>query len=246
VVQSNLFNSSDIKTVVVCELTSVLKRAGAPGNVLLVPGEGGLPEQSVVNVSRLVTLDKKRDLYRFCVILAQNVQRACEGVKAMSGVIEPVDWHHSADELHECYKAERELEARKRLGALWLVRQGESVSSAAQSMGVGRRTLTRWLSWYREGGLEEVLSRVPGHGALGNECWLSEHQQQELVERSGRGEFRTYEEARQWVEQQWGVEYRYKGMYALLARLGVRPKVPRPAAEKADPEVQEAWKRGAF
>src|SRR5215218_4936699 len=186
------------------------------------------------------------DLYRFCVILAQNVQRACEGVKAMSGVIEPVDWHHSADELHECYKAERELEARKRLGALWLVRQGESVSSAAQSMGVGRRTLTRWLSWYREGGLEEVLSRVPGHGALGNECWLSEHQQQELVERSGRGEFRTYEEARQWVEQQWGVEYRYKGMYALLARLGVRPKVPRPAAEKADPEVQEAWKRGAF
>jgi len=83
----------------------------------------------------------------------------------------------------------------KRLGALWLVRQGESVSAAAQSMGVGRRTLTRWLSWYREGGLEEVLSRVPGHGALGNECWLSLHQQQELVERAGRGEFRTYEEA---------------------------------------------------
>lgn len=64
VVQSNLFNSSDIKTVVVCELTSVLKRAGAPGNVLLVPGEGGLPKHSVVNVSRLVTLDKKRDLGR--------------------------------------------------------------------------------------------------------------------------------------------------------------------------------------
>ena len=85
---------------------------------------------------------------------------------------------------------------------------------------------------------------MPGHGALGNECRLSLHQQRELVERAGYGEFRTYEEARRWVEQQWGVEYRYKGMYALLARLGVRPKVPRPAAEKADPEVQEAWKRG--
>jgi mRNA interferase MazF len=58
VVQSDLFNRTEIKTVVVCELTSVLRRANAPGNVLLVPGDGELPEQSVVNVSRMVTLDK--------------------------------------------------------------------------------------------------------------------------------------------------------------------------------------------
>jgi len=162
----------------------------------------------------------------------------------MSGVIEAVDWQESADELHERYKAERDLELRKRLGALWLVRRGESVTSAGRSMGVGRRTLTRWLSWYRESGLQEVLSRVPGHGASGNACRLSEHQQQELLERAGRGEFRTYEEARRWVEEERGVEYRYKGMYAALRRLGVRPKVPRPAAEKADPETQQAWKKG--
>ncbi len=63
----------------------------------------------------------------------------------MSGAIEAVDWQESADDLHERYRAERDLEARKRLGAL-LVRRGESVSGAAESMGVGRRTLTRWLS----------------------------------------------------------------------------------------------------
>lgn len=40
-------------------MTSVLRRANAPGNVLLVPGEGNLPAQSVVNVSRMVTLDKR-------------------------------------------------------------------------------------------------------------------------------------------------------------------------------------------
>ncbi len=79
---------------------------------------------------------------------------------------------------------------------------------------------------------------------MGKECRLSERQQQELVERAGRGEFRTYEEARRWVEKEWGVEYRYKGIYAVLARLGVRPKVPRSAAQRADPEAQEAWKRG--
>lgn len=162
----------------------------------------------------------------------------------MSGVIEAVDWSESADELHARFRAERDVEARKRLGALWLVRRGESVSGAAQAAGVSRRTLTRWLGWYRRGGLEEVLSRVPGHGAVGSECRLSERQRELMVERASLGEFRTYEEARRWVEEEWGVRYRYKGMYALLARVGVRPKVPRPAAEKADPEAQEAWKRG--
>lgn len=162
----------------------------------------------------------------------------------MSGVIEAIDWNESADELYARYRTERDVEARKRLGALWLLRRGESVTSAAEATGVSRRTLTRWLGCYRRGGLAEVLRRVPGHAAVGSECRLSEHQQEELVERASLGEFRTYEEARRWVEEEWGVKYRYKGMYALLARVGVHPKVPRPAAEKADPEAQGSWKRG--
>ena len=159
-------------------------------------------------------------------------------------MIEAIDWNESADELYARYRAERDVEVRKRLGALWLLRRGESVSSAAEATGVSRRTLSRWLGWYRRGGLAEVLGRVPGHGAVGSQCWLSEHQQELLFERASLGELCTYEEARRWVEEEWGVKYRYKGMYALLARVGVRPKVPRPAAEKADPQAQESWKRG--
>src|ERR1051326_8392242 len=60
VVQNNLFNQSRIHTVVVCGLTSNLRRADAPGNVLLERGEGDLPRRSVVNVSQIFTLDKKR------------------------------------------------------------------------------------------------------------------------------------------------------------------------------------------
>jgi mRNA interferase MazF len=60
IVQNNLFNHSNIKTVLVCPLTSNLKRANAPGNVLLDKKESNLPKQSVVNVSQLFTVDKSR------------------------------------------------------------------------------------------------------------------------------------------------------------------------------------------
>ena len=136
------------------------------------------------------------------------------------------------------------MEQRKRLQALWCLREGETATEAAKQAGIGRRTVVRWLAWYREGGLEEVLRRVPGHGAKGKAHRLSAAQQQELVARCGRGEFRTTGEVRDWVQSEWGVPYRESSMYSVLARLEIHPKVPRPQAEKADPVAQEVWKKG--
>ncbi len=51
-------NASRIRTVVACVLTHNLSRGSIPGNVTLAPGEGNLREQSVVNISQVVTLDK--------------------------------------------------------------------------------------------------------------------------------------------------------------------------------------------
>lgn len=47
-----------ISNVVVCALTSNLKRSKEPGNVLLDKGEANLPRQSVVVVSQVSTVDK--------------------------------------------------------------------------------------------------------------------------------------------------------------------------------------------
>jgi mRNA interferase MazF len=58
VVQNNVMNASRLGTVVMCGLTTTLKRATSPGNVLLHPGEANLPERSVVNVSQVMTFDK--------------------------------------------------------------------------------------------------------------------------------------------------------------------------------------------
>ena len=53
VIQDDVFNRSRIHTVIVCALTSNLKRANEPGNVLLDVGEGNLSKQSVVIVSQV-------------------------------------------------------------------------------------------------------------------------------------------------------------------------------------------------
>jgi mRNA interferase MazF len=58
VVQGDAFNRSRIDTVVCVPLTSNLRLAEAPGNVLLAAKATGLPRDSVANVSQLVTLDK--------------------------------------------------------------------------------------------------------------------------------------------------------------------------------------------
>lgn len=58
VIQDNVFNHSRIHTVVVCALTSNMKQANAPGNVLLDVGEANLPKQSAVVVSKVSTVDK--------------------------------------------------------------------------------------------------------------------------------------------------------------------------------------------
>jgi mRNA interferase MazF len=58
VVQGDAINSSRIATVVCVPITSNLKWAKAPGNVLLSQSATGLPKESVANVSLIVALDK--------------------------------------------------------------------------------------------------------------------------------------------------------------------------------------------
>jgi mRNA interferase MazF len=58
VIQANSFNQSEIRTVIVGILTSNLRLADAPGNIFLPSKVSGLPRDSVVNVSQLLTLDR--------------------------------------------------------------------------------------------------------------------------------------------------------------------------------------------
>jgi mRNA interferase MazF len=59
IVQADAFNRSRIQTVLVVALTSNLRLVDAPGNVLLPAKMAGLPKDSVINVSQVLTLDRE-------------------------------------------------------------------------------------------------------------------------------------------------------------------------------------------
>lgn len=58
VVQADPFNLSRIQTVIVAAITSNVQLAHAPGNVLVPAHSAGLAQDSVVNVSQILTLDR--------------------------------------------------------------------------------------------------------------------------------------------------------------------------------------------
>jgi mRNA interferase MazF len=80
VIQNDVFNRSRLNIVVVCALTSNLKRAQAPGNVLLEKGEANLPKQSVVNISQLFTVDKGDLVERIGTLSRGRVRQILDGI----------------------------------------------------------------------------------------------------------------------------------------------------------------------
>lgn len=81
VIQDDVFNHSRISTVIVCALTSNLKRANEPGNVLLEVGEGNLAKQSVVVVSQVSAVYKSRLGERIGALSDDRVEQILAGMR---------------------------------------------------------------------------------------------------------------------------------------------------------------------
>jgi transposase len=157
-----------------------------------------------------------------------------------------IPWQESVEELYELYRREKNSHRRTRLQALWQLRQGKSLTEVHRWIGVSYRTLQRWVTHYRCGGLAEVLARLPGAHAQGAPARLCPLQQRALQAKADTGAFFTIHDAVDWVKARWGIDYSYKGMHYLLRRRKLKKKVPRRQAEKANLAAQEAWKKGGF
>jgi mRNA interferase MazF len=84
VIQNNLINQSRINTVLVCALSSNLKRADAPGNVLLNLKEADLPKRSVVLVSQIATVDKSQLDDYIGTLSSKRIQQILSGIKLLT------------------------------------------------------------------------------------------------------------------------------------------------------------------
>lgn len=81
ILQSDAFNRSKIHTVVCSVITSNLRLAEAPGNILLRESDSNLTRASVVNVSQIITLDKSFLMECVGAISRRLMKRVDEGVR---------------------------------------------------------------------------------------------------------------------------------------------------------------------
>ena len=85
VVQADALNRSRIGTVVCIPLTSNLKWANAPGNVLLKRKQTRLAKDSVANVSLIVALDREQLTERCAKLPSRQLVAILTGIDVILG-----------------------------------------------------------------------------------------------------------------------------------------------------------------
>lgn len=81
IIQSNEFNRSRIRTVIVAAMTTNLDLAAAPGNVLCRKKEIRLRRDSVVLVSSLLTIDRRLLSERISILSDRTLQKIDAGIR---------------------------------------------------------------------------------------------------------------------------------------------------------------------
>ncbi|HWJ84097.1 MAG TPA: type II toxin-antitoxin system PemK/MazF family toxin [Cellulomonas sp.] len=86
VVQDDDYNASRLATTLVAALTSNIGLAAMPGNVLVPAAAAGLPRDSAVNVTALVTVNKADLVERVGTLPAAIVHDVSRGLAQVLGV----------------------------------------------------------------------------------------------------------------------------------------------------------------
>ena len=81
IVQANDFTESRIATIIAVVVTTNIGLAQAPGNIFLSKRISQLPQDSVINVSQLLTLDKRFVTERVSLLPSHVIERIDAGLR---------------------------------------------------------------------------------------------------------------------------------------------------------------------
>ena len=154
--------------------------------------------------------------------------------------------HYTLKELQKLYRTENNARLARRIHGVYLASKGLTCLQIMEITGSARRTIQQWLHQYNTGGVEALKdSPRPGQPTK-----LSRQRELAFCKRIEAGP--THKDGaavfngvaiRQILEKEFGASYSLWGTYHLLYRLGYSCLCPRPQHEKADPGLQEEFKK---
>jgi len=154
--------------------------------------------------------------------------------------------HHTTQELQAFYRAEKDLRLARRIQGILLATKGSTCPQIMAVTGDARRTIQQWVRKYNGQGIAGLKEQPrPGQPTK-----LPRKAERKFCKRLEAGP--TKEDGvsvlngpaiRRILEREFGTLYSKQGVYDLLHRLGYSCLCPRPQHEKADPKMQEQFKK---
>jgi transposase len=156
--------------------------------------------------------------------------------------------HVTVEELEQRYRGAEDRVARSQWHILWLLAGGMRTAEVARVTGYGVRWIQEVARRYRDGGADAVGDRR--HANPGAPPLLDATQQQVLQEAlagpAPDGGLWTGGQVARWMSRLLGRPVSPQRGWEWLRRLGFTPQRPRPRETRADPEAQDAFKKGGF
>jgi transposase len=149
----------------------------------------------------------------------------------------------SEEELMSLEQRLRGQKAADRVRMLRLLKSetAKSLKDCAPLVGYSAIQLTRWWERYRQAGLAELLKQQKPVGMasrMTGEAWAG------LRVAMRKGEIATMQDARDYLEREWGIRYQNgKSLWWLFKKHRVKWKTGRRRHKKANAEQQAAFKK---
>ena len=152
---------------------------------------------------------------------------------------------HELNEQYQVAKARKDLDMCLRIQGLRLIHRGFRETDAADTIGVGRRTLQDWIHRYRDRGMCGLI-KGPYPGGKSR---LTQGQKSDLARIIEAGPEESGFDTGVWiapmvvklVKDRYGVSYSSSQISRILHDLRFSVQYPSKKLSKADPKAEEAW-----